>query len=188
MSITLPSPLKRNLFFSEQVDQESIRKLTESIVEINEDDEKITQIFQAYNLKYEPEPIKIFIDSYGGAVYQVFGLLSIMESSKVPIHTIATGAAMSCGFLMLISGHRRFAHKYATPLYHQVSSMSWGKLEEMKDDIKETKRIQKMIDEIVVRKTRLTKKKLKEINSLKKDWFLTPTESLQYGIIDEILN
>lgn len=188
MSITLPSPIKRNLYFSEQVDQESIRKLTESIVEINEDDEKLIQIFQAYNLNYVPEPIKIFIDSYGGAVYQVFGLLSIMESSKVPIHTIATGAAMSGGFLMLICGHKRFAHKYATPMYHQVSSVTWGKLEDMKDDVKETKRLQKMIDEFVISKTKLTKKKLKEINSLKKDWFLTPTESLQYGIIDEILN
>lgn len=187
MSLNLPLPLKRNLYFSEQVDQESIRKLTESIVEINEDDDHLKKLFQVYNLKYEPEPIKIYIDSYGGAVYQIFGLLAIMESSKVPIHTIATGAAMSCGFLMLICGHKRFAHKYATPLYHQVSSWAHGKLEDMKEDLKEGKRLQKMLEEIIIRKTKLTKKKLKEINTLKKDWFLTAEESLEFGIIDEII-
>jgi ATP-dependent Clp protease protease subunit len=187
MSLNLPIPLKRNLYFSDGVDQESMRKLTESIVEINEDDEHLIKLFAVYNLKYEPEPIKMFIDSYGGEVYSVFGLLAIMESSKVPIHTIATGAAMSCGFLMLISGHKRFAHKYATPLYHQVSSWTLGKLESMKDDLKETKRLQKMIDEIVVRKTKLTKKKLKEINLQRKDWYLSTQESLEWGIIDEII-
>lgn len=187
MSLNLPIPLKRNLYFSDGVNLESIQKLTEAIVEINDDDEHLKKLFQVYNLKYEPEPIKIYIDSFGGSVYQILGLVSVIETSKVPIHTISTGVAMSAGLIMLISGHKRFAHKYSTQLYHQVSSITWGKLEFMKDELKEFKRLQKMLDDIIIRKTKLTKKKLKEINTLQKDWYLTAEESLQFGIIDEII-
>ena len=50
---------------------------------------------------------------------------------------------MSCGFMILISGHRRFAHRYSTPLYHQVSSAAIGKLNDMEDSLKEAKEITK---------------------------------------------
>ena len=66
--------------------------------------------------------IKIYIDSYGGQVYQCFGLIGVMES-KTEIHTVCS-AAMSCGFIILINGHKRFAYRHATPLYHRVSSVS----------------------------------------------------------------
>lgn len=187
MSLSLPFPLKRNLYFSYGVDQESMRKLTQEIVEINEDDEHLIKLFHVYNLKYEPEPIKIHIDSFGGSVYQILGLVSIMENSKTPIHTISTGVAMSAGLILLISGHRRFGHKYSTQLYHQLSAGTWGKLEDIKDDVAEYKRLQKVLEGILISKTKLTKKKMKEINTLKKDWYLTPEESLEWGIIDEII-
>lgn len=183
----LPLPKKRELFFAEQVEQDTIKKLSEDIILINTDDNHLKRLYSVYDLTYDPSPIKIYIDSFGGSVYQVMGLLAIMENSKTPIWTYVTGAAMSCGFLMLISGHKLFGYKYSTPLYHQVSSFAWGKLEDMKDGLAETKRLQKLIDSIVIEKTKLTKKKLKEINSLKKDWFLTPQESLEFGIIDEII-
>jgi len=187
MSLNLPLPLKRNLYFSEGVDNDSIRKLTESIVEINEDDDHLRRLFSVYNLKYEPEPIKIHIDCFGGSVYQILGLVSIMENSKTPINTISTGVAMSAGLILLISGHKRFGHKYSTQLYHQLSAGTWGRLEDIKDDVIEYKRLQKLLEGIIISKTKLTKKKLKEVNSLKKDWYLTPEESLEYGIIDEII-
>lgn len=185
--MSLPIPLKRDLFLSEQVDQESMRKISEEIIKINKDDEFIKRQYQVYDLEYIPKPIKIYIDSYGGSIYQCLGLIGIMERSKTSIWTYATGSAMSCGFLILISGHKRFGYKYSTPLYHQVSNWIDGKMEDLKDRLNETKRLQKLIDEITISKTKLSKKKLKEINSIKKDWFLTAEESLEYGVIDEIV-
>jgi len=185
--MSLPIPLTRNLFLSDQVSQESMLKLTEEIIKINEDDNFIKKQYRVYDVEYVPKPINLYIDSYGGSVYQIFGLIGIIEKSQTPIWTYATGAAMSCGFLLLISGHKRFAYKYSTPLYHQVSSWTIGKLEDMKADLKETKRLQVMIDNIVVSKTKLTKKKLKEVNKLKIDWFMTAHEALELGVIDEII-
>lgn len=185
--IRLETPQPRNLYFSSQVDQDSIGELTESIIEINDHDRKLEKLYAIYGIQYNPEPIKIYIDSYGGYVYQCFGLLSVMETSKTPIHTIVTGAAMSCGFMMLICGHKRFAYELSTPLYHQVGTGFQGKVKDMEEDVKETKRLQNKLEEIVIRKTKITKDKLKEIYDGKRDWYMTAQKALKLRVVDEII-
>ena len=183
----LPLPKERNLFFTKQFDQSSIADLTQSILEINRNDEYLRKLYAVYGLSYNPMPIKIYIDSYGGYVYQCFGLLSVMDNSKTPIHTIVTGTAMSCGFMMAIHGHKRFAMRNATLMYHQVSSGAWGKLKEMEEDIAETQRLQKRIMEMTVRRTKISLAKLEENFRIKHDWYMDAEESLTNGVIDEIL-
>lgn len=187
MAENLPLPKKRDLFFTKQVDQSSIGELTQKIIEINQDDEHLKKIYNVYGLTYNPEPIQIYIDSYGGQVYQCFGLLSVMERSSTSIHTIVTGCAMSAGFMILISGHKRFAHKLSTPLYHQVSSGAAGTVKEMEEKLEESKRLQKQLEDIVKEKTDITKKRLREIFDTKKDWYMTSEEALELNVVDEIL-
>lgn len=187
MAEHLPLPKKRDLFFTKQVDQSSIGELTQKIIEVNQDDEHLKKIYNVYGLTYNPEPIQIYIDSYGGSVYQCFGLLSVMERSQTPIHTIVTGCAMSAGFMILISGHKRFAHKLSTPLYHQVSSGAIGTVKEMEEKLEESKRLQKQLEDIVKEKTDITKKRLREIFDTKKDWYMTSEEALELKVVDEIL-
>ena len=86
MAENLPLPKKRDLFFTKQVDQSSIGELTQRVIEINQDDEHLKKVYSIYGLDYKPEPINIYIDSYGGAVYQCFGLLSVIERSATPVH------------------------------------------------------------------------------------------------------
>jgi len=186
-SATLPAPKERNLYLPSQVDQKSMNDLTKSIVLINEHDAFLKKMYGIYNIEYVPNPIKMYIDSYGGAVYQCLGLLGIMESSKTPIHTIVTGAAMSCGFMILISGHKRFGYAHSTPLYHQVSTGFWGKIQDLEEKIVETRRLQQKIEDITLEKTSITKKKLKKILKNKIDWFMTAEEALSLGVIDEVL-
>jgi ATP-dependent Clp protease protease subunit len=180
-------PKERNLFFSKQVDQESIEKLAQQIIEINDSDEILIKELEIYGLIYTPKPIKIFIDSYGGAAYQLFGMLGIIEKSTTPIHTIVTGMAASAGFLILISGHKRFGYSNCTTLYHQIQSSSSGTIEDISDGLEETKRLQRKVEEIVLSKTKITKSKLKEIYDAKKDWHLDAENSEKFGVIDEII-
>lgn len=183
----LQLPKARNLFFTKQFDQSSIAELAQHILDINGNDEHLRKLYAVYGLTYNPAPIKIYIDSYGGYVYQCFGLLSIMDNSKTPIHTIVTGAAMSCGFMMAIHGHKRFAMRNATLMYHQVSSGAWGKLKEMEEDIAETQRLQKKIMEMVVKRTGISLAKLEENFRIKHDWFMDAETCLAYKVIDEIV-
>ncbi len=187
MSSTLPKPKPRNLYLPEQVNQESMNKLTKAIIEINESDEYLNKLYALHGIDYAPGPIKMYIDSYGGAVYQCFGLLGVMEKSLTPIHTIVTGAAMSCGFMILISGHKRFGYELSTPLYHQVSTGFRGKVQDMEESLQETKRLQKKIEDITLKNTSISKKKLTEILKKKVDWHMTADEALALGVIDEII-
>lgn len=180
--------MARNLYFSEQVNQATIKLLKEQIITINDHDEYLKKLYALHDLDYKPKPIKIFIDSYGGAVYQCFGLLAVMDASKTKIHTYVTGAAMSCGFMILIHGHRRFAYKHATPLYHQVSSVAWGTTKDIEENFIETKRLQKKIEELTLSKTKIDKKKLKEVYEHKVDWFMTAEEAKKLGVVDEIIS
>ena len=89
--------------------------------------------------------------------------------------------------MILICGHKRFAYNLATPLYHQVSSGFIGKVQDMEEKLKETKRLQKMIEDITLEKTNISKKKLSDILKNKIDWYMSAEEALKLGVIDEII-
>ena len=186
-SINLPQPIERKLFLSKQVDQSSINEISKAIITINEDDEKLKRIYAAYDLEYVPKPIELYIDSYGGYVYQCFGLLGIMRASKIPVHTIVTGCAMSCGFLISIAGHKRFGYPKSTYLYHQVSSGAIGKAKDLEEEVIETLRLQKMIEDHTLEYTKITAKKLEKVYKGKRDWFIDTEEAIKLKIIDEII-
>lgn len=194
--------LSRNLYLTTDVDAASMATLSKSLIEINKEDDVLEQL--AKNSAYEEaegvtkaaspstkpfvrQPIKIYIDSYGGWVYQCFGLIGLIKSSKTPVYTIVTGCAMSCAFMILISGHKRFGYKYATPMYHQVSNTVRGKIKDIKDDTVETDRLQKIIEDMTVEQTKIKRKKLKEIYDMKIDWYMDVNEALELGVIDAII-
>lgn len=178
---------ERNLYLCKGVTQESIEEITKNIIKINEEDEQYGRLYEFYGFPYNRLPIKIYLDTYGGFVYQCFGLLSVIERSKTPVHTIVTGCAMSCGFMILISGHERYAHKLSTPLYHQVSTGFVGKVADLKEEWIEAQRLQKMIEDIVVKKTKITRQKLKDIYDRKVDWFMNAQTAKKLGVVDKII-
>lgn len=183
----LPLPTERDLFSAKQVEQSTIEELSRKIIEINNDDEKLKKIYDIYGFEYRPKPIKIYIDSYGGEIYSCLGLISIIENSKTAIHTIVTGTAMSCGFMILISGHKRFAHKNSTVMYHQASTGFWGKIKDMKEDYDETKRLQSVLESIVLEKTKIKKEDLKKVYNRKKDWYIDSKTALKLKVVDETI-
>jgi len=185
--LNLPEAKSRNLYLAKQVNQDSINDITKAIIEINESDEKLTKIYAAYDLQYNSKPIKLYIDSYGGAVYQCLGLLGVMQSSKIPVHTIVTGCAMSCGFLISITGHKRFGYPGSTYLYHQVSSGFYGKAKDIEEEVIEIKRLQKIIEDHTLKLTHISPLQLEKIYKRKIDWFIDSKKALKLGIIDEVV-
>lgn len=187
MAVVLPQPKERSLHLAKQVDQSSINDLTKAIIDINEDDIYLKRLYSLHDLTYTPKPIKIYVDSYGGYVYQCLGLLSIIKTSKVPVHTYVTGCAMSCGFLIAIAGHYRYGYQKSTFLYHQVSSGTFGKAKDMEEDIIETLRLQKMIEDHTIECTKITAKKLERVYKGKRDWYIESDEALKLKVIDEVI-
>ena len=91
--------------------------------------------------------IPIIIDSYGGQVYSLLAMISAIKHSDLPVATIVEGKAMSCGALLFSFGEEgmRFMDPDATVMIHDVSSMGWGKVEEIKADAKEVDRLNQKV-------------------------------------------
>lgn len=174
---------KRIYYLSDDVDNQSIGVLTYSILSaIAEDDEKDSK-----EKNYKREPIKLYINSYGGSVGDMWGLVDVILNSKTSIHTYCTGYAMSAGFKIFLAGHKRFCYKHSVFLYHQLSTRMSGKYLDVKQEMEETDRTQKDIEEYVLSRTKITKEKLDEIRNQKKDFYIHSEDAFTYGIVDEVL-
>ena len=88
--------------------------------------------------------IPIIIDSYGGQVYSLMSMIADIKNSKLPVATIVQGKAMSCGAILFSFGNEgmRYMDEDSTVMIHDVSSMGWGKGEEIKADAAEAERLQ----------------------------------------------
>lgn len=128
--------------------------------------------------------LPIFIDSYGGYVDSLIGMLDYFQSFRdngVEIVTIACGKAMSCGALLFAMGDKRFVGKRSRIMFHRVSGGSLGNPDDMKTDAKETERLEKFIFEEVSKNIGRPKGWL--FDQLKKnnfsDWYLNGDEALE---------
>ena len=170
--------MSKLLYLTEQED-DNVDYVIKSILSFNEEDKD----------KLDPTPIKLYINCYGGDVYQFLGLIDVIESSITPIHTITLGAAMSCAFLVALSGHKRFAHKLTSFMYHECLSVfgDYEKVTTLKENLEETERISDMYDDYILNKTSLTKKQLDKVKKGKYDWYFDADDALEYKIIDQII-
>lgn len=87
--------------------------------------------------------IPVVIDSYGGQVYALLSMVDAIKRCKKPVATIAMGKAMSCGSILLSCGAEgmRYISPNATVMIHDVSSITMGKVEELKADANEASRL-----------------------------------------------
>lgn len=82
---------ERRLFYlSSEVGNNTIGKLNFWLLSlIQEDDER-----EAKEKDFVRKPIKIYVNSFGGSIYDMRSLIDIITNSKTPIHTYCTGYAM----------------------------------------------------------------------------------------------
>jgi len=165
----------------------NILYLTEQDQENNNVDSIIKSILEVNESNKTSSPIKLYINSYGGDVYQFFGLIDVILASKTPVYTYTLGAAMSCALLVALAGHKRFAYKHSTFMYHQISLGEWDVAKNLEEDLIETKRLHKLIEELVLDKTTITKEQIEDVHNHKRDWYISPGEALKYKIIDQII-
>ena len=71
-------------------------------------------------------------------------------------------------------------------MVHSISTYNAGKLQDVEDDIKETVRLSEAVKNIYTERTNITLKKLKEVDKLKQDWFMTADEALDVGLVTKI--
>tara|TARA_Y100001963_G_scaffold53081_1_gene74384 strand:- start:625 stop:1257 length:633 start_codon:yes stop_codon:yes gene_type:complete len=129
--------------------------------------------------------IYLHINSYGGSVFAGFSAVDYIKQSEVPVTTTIDGCAASAATMMSVVGQHRLMHEHAYMLIHQLSAGSWGKYEELKDNMANNDLLMKAIKDIYVKNTKIPAKELSKI--LKHDLWWDAKTCLKYGLIDEII-
>ena len=134
--------------------------------------------------------LKIFlhINSFGGSVFAALSSIDTIMNCDYPIVSIIEGAAASAATLMSVVCHERVIRPNAYMLIHQMSSGFWGKMEEIKDEFINLKKLSKKLKKIYKEHTKLNNKtsevKLNEI--LKRDLWWDSDECIKYGLVDRV--
>ena len=135
-------------------------------------------------------PITIKISSYGGHCYELWDIVSKIEELQdkgYTVNTMGCGKACSCGFMLFLAGDNRYLQRYATPMYHSVATGTYGKVQDIRENLEETNRLNEMAKEYVLKKTKITRERLDEIDKCKIDWYMDAQTALELGVATEII-
>lgn len=130
----------------------------------------------------------LIFNSPGGSVIHGLALYDFLDEIKArgaSVTTIARGMAASMGGVLLQAGDERIVGRNSHVLIHEVSSLGMGKLSEMEDELKFTKRLQERLLDILAERSTMTKAQIKTKWS-RKDWWLDADETVKYGFADRI--
>jgi Protease subunit of ATP-dependent Clp proteases len=159
--------------------------------DIDDDTFEIAQRIFEYNRQdkgkkvEERKPIVIFVNSYGGELDVTYSIVSAILSSTTPVVTVNCGVAMSGGSLILLAGHKRYAMKYSTVMFHPGSAVQSGTYEQMRESQKNYERTVDIMEKYITERTKITSKKLK--NNWTRDWYLNSSEQTAFGVVDKIV-
>jgi len=128
------------------------------------------------------------IDSHGGYVHVCDNMCTFIEQGDICWIGVARGACMSCGIILLAACTYRYAAKRADLMFHDISSSSWGKTDEMLESAKRTKKDAKRT---IVRFSKRTNHDAawwyEKANSYaSKDFYMTATTAKKLGVVDDI--
>jgi ATP-dependent Clp protease protease subunit len=130
--------------------------------------------------------IYLHVNSFGGSLRDGLAIYDITQRIKSKVCTINVGSAMSMAcFLLSCCGSEGMRH--ATPnsiiMWHPSSTyMGWSSTEEIAITGKEVERLDNLVDSILAKHT---KKDLSFIKTIgEKTTYITPTEAIEYGLID----
>ena len=99
------------------------------------------------------DDISIYINSFGGSVYaglSIYDTIKHLQNNNIEINTYAAGFCASMAAVLLISGTNRYSLPNSTIMFHSVSSNTNGKLNDMIVDVKETERLQNILNKIIL--------------------------------------
>ncbi|HBD93108.1 MAG: ATP-dependent Clp protease proteolytic subunit [Spirochaetes bacterium GWF1_31_7] len=131
--------------------------------------------------------ISLYINSPGGSVTAGLAIFDTIKNIKPDVSTICIGQAASAAALILSSGTKgkRFALPHSRIMLHQPWGGAGGQASDIIIQANEINRIKKQINTILAENC---SKPLEQIEQdTQRDFFLSPTEALEYGLIDKIL-
>jgi ATP-dependent Clp protease protease subunit len=133
-------------------------------------------------------PVKVLINSPGGAVDDGFAIYDMMRFIRCPVTTICVGLAASAATIILLGADkgRRLALPNTRILLHQPSQAMRGVASDIEISANEILRIRKRINEILVAETGKSEEQI--MKDLNRDFWLSAEEAVEYGMLDKVVS
>jgi ATP-dependent Clp protease protease subunit len=136
--------------------------------------------------KDKDSPVNLMINSPGGDVHEMLGIIDYIESLDVKVNTICRGRAFSAAAIILTCGTgSRMMSKRSTVMFHQSSSFLGGKMSDITAYLDNVKTLEVSIYEMLASRTKKDAAWWKD--NMKSDLYLSAEELLEIGVIDQII-
>jgi ATP-dependent Clp protease protease subunit len=133
------------------------------------------------------EEIQLIINSPGGYVTSGFAIYDTIKALKSPVSTVCSGLAASMGSLLLSVGAkgRRFIQPHAQVMIHQPSGGAQGQASNIEIQAREILKTRELSARILADNCGQDYDKVRK--DFDRDYWMNAQESLDYGIVDGIL-
>lgn len=168
-----------HIYYYSSVNKKSALELNMKLREV---ENKLLKKYNDHN--NHQEYIYLHINSFGGSVFSAFSVIDTIKNMKVPVVSIIEGAAASAATLISVMCDYRIIYKTSYMLIHQLSSGSWGKMNELEEEMENLKELMNSIKTIYKEKTNIPRGEISEI--LKHDLWWNADICLAKGLVDEI--
>lgn len=170
---------KNHIYFYTDVDQTTCLDLNRKINDLNKE-------LLKYSIEYDCEPPNIYlhINSNGGCLLSALGTVDTIRNSRVPIVSIIEGCAASAATIISMACHKRYITSNSFMLIHQLSTSSYGKYEEIKDDFMNDTKFMERLYALYRNHTKMTDAKIKSI--MTRDIWWDSDECIQHGLVDSV--
>ena len=135
------------------------------------------------------KPIHIILNSPGGIVIDGFAIYDVIThyAKRTPIHITAKGACMSMAVIILQAATLRLASPNTQFLLHEVNYGNRGSLSSHKDELEQTAKLQKKLDDVIVGRSGITQAELSKLIE-RRDYTINAQEALKHKLIDAIIS
>ncbi len=131
--------------------------------------------------------IKLYLNTPGGSVTAGLAIYDTMQYVKPDVQTICVGMAASMGAVLLAAGKKgkRFSLPNSEVLLHQVMGGVEGQAIEVEITARHIIKIKDKINQILAKHTGKPIGKIEKDTD--RDFYMTPLEAKDYGLVDEII-
>ncbi len=130
--------------------------------------------------------VAMYINTPGGTVTSGLSIYDTMQYIRCPVSTVCIGQAASMGSLLLAAGEKdmRFSLPNSRIMVHQPSAGFQGQASDIAIHAKEILELKDRLNEIYVKHCGQTLEKVE--TALDRDYFMTPEQAKDWGLIDKI--
>jgi ATP-dependent Clp protease, protease subunit len=131
--------------------------------------------------------ISLYINSPGGSVSAGLSVFDTMNFIKPEVSTLCMGMAASMGSFLLMAGAKgkRFALPNSKIMIHQPSGGAQGQATDIEIHAREIIKTREQLNRIYADRTGQSVEKI--ASDMERDRFMSPTEALDYGLIDQVI-